>query len=116
MFEFLFKPRRNTRPPCSCGGNDSQYKLSEADEHELTDTLTCQICLKIMDDPIALRCGHAFCKVCMHTWFQRSRTCPTCGYKRCTPNAKHTQLMKMLVRSHKHQNHIIHVLNKNKQG
>ncbi|XP_066445280.1 E3 ubiquitin/ISG15 ligase TRIM25-like [Eleutherodactylus coqui] len=33
---------------------------------DLRDELLCSICLYIFKDPVTLRCGHNFCRVCIH--------------------------------------------------
>ncbi|KAM6907384.1 E3 ubiquitin-protein ligase TRIM47 [Xenentodon cancila] len=49
----------------------------------LKGELTCAICLDIFKDPVILRCGHNFCRICicMH-WDENSRNygyqCPQC--------------------------------------
>ena len=40
--------------------------------------LVCCICTCILDEPLVSPCQHVFCKVCIHTWLERKKTCPTC--------------------------------------
>ncbi|KAK4054384.1 hypothetical protein OIV83_000878 [Microbotryomycetes sp. JL201] len=37
----------------------------------LRATLTCNVCLEILDKPYSLACGHAFCRKCLAQWFHR---------------------------------------------
>ncbi|XP_058671127.1 LOW QUALITY PROTEIN: E3 ubiquitin/ISG15 ligase TRIM25-like [Ammospiza nelsoni] len=42
--------------------------------------LTCPICLELYREPMALSCGHNFCRLCIEEalYFQALWTCPTC--------------------------------------
>ncbi|XP_041363366.1 serine/arginine repetitive matrix protein 2-like [Gigantopelta aegis] len=40
--------------------------------------LVCCICTCILDKPLVSPCQHVFCKVCIQTWLDRKKTCPTC--------------------------------------
>ncbi|TVH12527.1 E3 ubiquitin/ISG15 ligase TRIM25 [Bagarius yarrelli] len=46
----------------------------------LEDDLTCSICLCPFTEPVSLRCGHSFCRVCLEeTWSSTSSYfCPHC--------------------------------------
>ncbi|XP_075701140.1 E3 ubiquitin/ISG15 ligase TRIM25-like [Rhinoderma darwinii] len=49
----------------------------------LRDELTCSICLNIYADPVTLRCGHNFCRVCIDRVLDSQETsgvyvCPDC--------------------------------------
>lgn len=39
---------------------------------------TCQICLDVLYEPVALICGHVFCWSCVYHWFNSNTKCPTC--------------------------------------
>ncbi|XP_069808582.1 nuclear factor 7, brain-like [Dendropsophus ebraccatus] len=52
----------------------------------LKDELTCSICLNIYADPIVLRCGHNFCRLCIDHVLDSQETsgvysCPDCREK-----------------------------------
>nr|DBA27673.1 TPA: hypothetical protein GDO54_008141 [Pyxicephalus adspersus] len=49
----------------------------------LLDELNCCICLNIYRDPVSLRCGHSFCRVCITSFLESQKTsgvykCPRC--------------------------------------
>lgn len=41
---------------------------------------TCPVCCDIFKDPVALLCGHSFCKYCLEEWWRQSslQACPVC--------------------------------------
>lgn len=42
----------------------------------------CPICLNIIKKSINLsKCGHTFCKQCIHKWLKYSKSCPICRTK-----------------------------------
>ncbi|XP_075034100.1 E3 ubiquitin/ISG15 ligase TRIM25-like [Mixophyes fleayi] len=50
---------------------------------DLRDELNCSICLNIYTDPVTLRCGHNFCRVCINHVMDTQEgsgvyTCPEC--------------------------------------
>ena len=49
---------------------------------KLRKEMTCAVCLSLFRDPIALRCGHAYCRACAATLRLRSEPkrarCPAC--------------------------------------
>ncbi|KAG9462607.1 hypothetical protein GDO78_013742 [Eleutherodactylus coqui] len=50
---------------------------------DLRDELLCSICLSIFTDPVTLRCGHNFCRVCMDEFLKTQNgagvySCPEC--------------------------------------
>ncbi|XP_075034251.1 E3 ubiquitin-protein ligase TRIM39-like [Mixophyes fleayi] len=50
---------------------------------DLRDELNCSICLNIYTDPVTLRCGHNFCRVCIDLVLNTQQrfgvyTCPDC--------------------------------------
>ncbi|XP_077327838.1 uncharacterized protein LOC143962438 [Lithobates pipiens] len=52
----------------------------------LRDELECSLCLNIYTDPIMLRCGHNFCRVCIHRVLDTQEgyggySCPDCREK-----------------------------------
>ena len=66
-------------------GNDDEDEESD-DGLDITERLrkemTCAVCLSLFRDPIALRCGHAYCRACAATLRLRSEPkrarCPAC--------------------------------------
>ncbi|KAF9930067.1 hypothetical protein FBU30_000904 [Linnemannia zychae] len=40
--------------------------------------LKCSICMDTMNVPTMLRCGHAFCRACIHMALRGARHCPMC--------------------------------------
>ncbi|XP_078529692.1 E3 ubiquitin-protein ligase TRIM11-like [Lissotriton helveticus] len=46
----------------------------------LRDEATCSVCLSLFRDPVALECGHHFCRPCItHSWWERQGSpCPEC--------------------------------------
>ncbi|KAJ7062238.1 hypothetical protein C8F01DRAFT_1136984 [Mycena amicta] len=45
----------------------------------LIDAFKCSICLEILSHPVAYRCGHTHCYVCIRRALQRSLRCPICN-------------------------------------
>ena len=59
----------------------------------LAKHLKCSICLNIFDNAVSNKCGHTFCKYCLHKWIQNNhKECPECREqftpKRAAPNNK----------------------------
>uniref|UniRef100_A0A8C5PSU0 Uncharacterized protein n=1 Tax=Leptobrachium leishanense TaxID=445787 RepID=A0A8C5PSU0_9ANUR len=56
--------------------------LSAMASVDLTDEVTCSICLNIYTDPVTLPCGHSFCRTCigavLETQRGREYSCPEC--------------------------------------
>ncbi|XP_066445277.1 E3 ubiquitin/ISG15 ligase TRIM25-like [Eleutherodactylus coqui] len=53
---------------------------------DLRDELDCSICLSIFTDPVTLRCGHNFCRVCIDHMMDTQDgsgvySCPECRYE-----------------------------------
>jgi hypothetical protein len=41
--------------------------------------LTCIVCKSLFEDPVVLKCGHAFCRICITQWIEGgAQTCPSC--------------------------------------
>ncbi|XP_063817020.1 E3 ubiquitin/ISG15 ligase TRIM25-like [Pseudophryne corroboree] len=64
----------------TCG---SAVKLSIMASAGLQEELSCSICLNIYTDPVTLRCGHNFCRVCIGCALDTQEgsgvyTCPDC--------------------------------------
>lgn len=49
----------------------------------LLDELNCSICLNIYRDPVALRCGHSFCRVCITSFLETHKSSKTYKCPRC---------------------------------
>ena len=49
--------------------------------HNLPEEYTCQVCMKLLDEPQATDCcGQHFCRACLNHWFQQKgkKQCPHC--------------------------------------
>ncbi len=44
----------------------------------LTKHFNCMICQEVLLDPMILKCGHTYCKVCIVDWMKQKKTCPEC--------------------------------------
>ncbi|XP_066533735.1 tripartite motif-containing protein 16-like protein [Hoplias malabaricus] len=58
-------------------------KMAEASISVDQDRFMCPVCLDLLKDPVAVPCGHSFCKVCINgCWDQEDQTriysCPQC--------------------------------------
>ncbi|XP_077334403.1 E3 ubiquitin/ISG15 ligase TRIM25-like [Lithobates pipiens] len=59
----------------------------------LTEDMECSICLNVYTDPVTLKCGHNFCRVCIGRTLDTQRRsggyfCPECRQKLKRPNLK----------------------------
>ncbi|KAK2831756.1 hypothetical protein Q7C36_016842 [Tachysurus vachellii] len=57
--------------------------MAEASISVDQDQFSCPVCLDLLNDPVAIPCGHSFCKVCINThWDQEDvkgvYSCPQC--------------------------------------
>ncbi|XP_060769874.1 tripartite motif-containing protein 16-like [Neoarius graeffei] len=57
--------------------------MAEASISVDQDQFLCSVCLDLLKDPVAIPCGHSFCKVCIHDcWDQDDKNgvyrCPQC--------------------------------------
>lgn len=50
---------------------------------------TCNLCLRVMEDPCGGPCGHSHCRKCLQHWLQRANDCPTCNALIVTPIEQH---------------------------
>ncbi|MGH0184857.1 UNVERIFIED_CONTAM: hypothetical protein FKN15_016210 [Acipenser sinensis] len=61
----------------------SKTSAAAAAASEMEDELNCSVCLSIYRDPVALHCGHNFCRECLDKVWEsqatgRSYSCPDC--------------------------------------
>eukprot|EP00003_Mantamonas_plastica_P033268 TRINITY_DN940_c1_g1_i1.p1 TRINITY_DN940_c1_g1~~TRINITY_DN940_c1_g1_i1.p1 ORF type:complete len:433 (+),score=119.35 TRINITY_DN940_c1_g1_i1:41-1300(+) len=50
--------------------------IIEDEDSNLVESLTCQICLEIFDDPVCMACGHTFCRKCIKQEMKSRQRCP----------------------------------------
>lgn len=48
-------------------------------EGDVEEGCFCPLCSKVLEDPVAVRCGHAFCASCAKTAQRRGIDCPKCS-------------------------------------
>ena len=57
---------------------------------EIENSLKCEICLKILQNPKVDECGHSFCNICLYNLLKEEFTCPISKKKielqKCVPN------------------------------
>ncbi|XP_041091767.1 E3 ubiquitin-protein ligase TRIM39-like [Polyodon spathula] len=63
--------------------SEALSKTAAAVASEMEAELNCSVCLSIYRDPVALRCGHNFCRECLDKVWEsqatgRSYSCPDC--------------------------------------
>ncbi|KAF9360999.1 hypothetical protein BGX26_006765 [Mortierella sp. AD094] len=58
--------------------------------------LKCSICMEVMNIPTMVRCGHAFCRECIHRAMETTKICPMC---RCPANKSKLQELEFYVGS-----------------
>lgn len=69
---FIFKLEPDAYPDLPCG-----YKISIPWD-DYPDEFTCVICMSHLNKPVALGCGHLFCRDCICGWSENATSCPTC--------------------------------------
>ncbi|KAF9172910.1 hypothetical protein BGX21_006179 [Mortierella sp. AD011] len=67
-----------------------------ATESWANQNLKCSICMDVMNIPTMVRCGHAFCRECIHRAMETSKICPMC---RCPANKSKLQELEFYVGS-----------------
>ncbi|KAM5192005.1 LOW QUALITY PROTEIN: uncharacterized protein ACMZJ9_004975 [Mantella aurantiaca] len=60
--------------------------LSAMASSHLQENLECSVCLDIYTDPVTLKCGHNFCRICIHHVLDKQKgsggySCPECRVK-----------------------------------
>ena len=61
------------------GGEQKLEKTLTLSRRNLTDMLTCPLCLDIFCEPVGTTCGHTFCRICLGDALKRTkRECPMC--------------------------------------
>uniref|UniRef100_UPI00358F21F4 E3 ubiquitin/ISG15 ligase TRIM25-like n=1 Tax=Myxine glutinosa TaxID=7769 RepID=UPI00358F21F4 len=82
LFEFLRMPfgfhLNSASHPKEMASSSSSSEIG----HNL-EILTCSVCFNLYKDPIALSCGHSFCRVCLETFWENGEEdtgcrCPIC--------------------------------------
>lgn len=76
----------------SVGMGFERNRIVNLDDN-LAKHLKCSICLNIFDNAVNNKCGHTFCKQCVHKWIQNNhKECPECREpftpKRTAPNGR----------------------------
>ena len=51
---------------------------AEKPREEKPEYLCCPICIDLMVEPLALSCGHCFCRKCLETSIEYKKECPMC--------------------------------------
>ncbi|XP_075823678.1 tripartite motif-containing protein 43B-like [Microtus pennsylvanicus] len=66
----------------------------------VTEELNCSICLSYLIDPVTINCGHSFCRVCLHLFWEDSLfpgPCPTCRKRTKRKDFRTNIVLKKLV-------------------
>lgn len=45
-------------------------------EDGLDDSYLCWVCKQVLDNPLAVPCGHVFCSTCVEAWISKFNSCP----------------------------------------
>eukprot|EP00002_Diphylleia_rotans_P035668 TRINITY_DN7806_c0_g2_i1.p1 TRINITY_DN7806_c0_g2~~TRINITY_DN7806_c0_g2_i1.p1 ORF type:complete len:514 (+),score=88.87 TRINITY_DN7806_c0_g2_i1:48-1589(+) len=43
---------------------------------EVPEPLVCSLCWELYQDPVTTRCGHTYCRSCLHAWMRKQPECP----------------------------------------
>ncbi|KAJ3038016.1 hypothetical protein HDV00_001060 [Rhizophlyctis rosea] len=80
--------RSRKRPKRDDDDTSSVYSFRSVPERELEgitsltgitqDTFDCHLCLTTLYDPVTTACGHTWCRSCIITSLDHSRSCPLC--------------------------------------
>ncbi|KAJ7684867.1 hypothetical protein DFH06DRAFT_1313242 [Mycena polygramma] len=74
-------PRQGFRTPRDTPFNVKDLYLTDARPPADSDPLPhheCSVCYNIKSHPVAYRCGHSHCYVCVREWLETSWECPFC--------------------------------------
>ncbi|XP_041502580.1 tripartite motif-containing protein 43-like [Microtus oregoni] len=66
----------------------------------VTEELNCSICLSYLIDPVTINCGHSFCRVCLHLFWEDRLLpghCPTCRKRTKRKDFRTNIVLKKLV-------------------
>ena len=71
------------RPPSGEGGGADAAPEARASAQEVTlelsEDLSCAICMSLLRDPFVTDCGHTFCYGCISKHLQSKNSCPSCA-------------------------------------
>ncbi|KAJ7660347.1 hypothetical protein DFH06DRAFT_1326477 [Mycena polygramma] len=89
-------PRRGFRTPRETPFAVKDLYVTDARPPADSDPLPhheCSVCYNIKSHPVAYRCGHSHCYVCVRQWLEISWGCPLCGVEMtdepmCSDDAK----------------------------
>uniref|UniRef100_A0A8C4NDT1 RING-type domain-containing protein n=1 Tax=Eptatretus burgeri TaxID=7764 RepID=A0A8C4NDT1_EPTBU len=60
-----------------------EMAYSSSNIGESLDELKCPVCFELYKEPIALPCGHSFCRVCTETSWESREEYIGCAYPNC---------------------------------
>ena len=69
---------RQTIPDSSQENMPTETKPSTAVVNQITDTLTCSLCMELSVHAVNLPCGHSCCWMCWDEWSEKKKNCPLC--------------------------------------
>lgn len=58
-----------------------KLKNNESKKSDINQSCTAEILfiyLSVVENKVTLPCSHFFCKVCIDSWSERTRSCPQC--------------------------------------
>lgn len=69
------RKRRRTEQAAGASERPEVYTVPTG---TIENSLTCEICCDLFDTPVAVACGHVFCRGCIWRWNRRNNHCPKC--------------------------------------
>ncbi|XP_013201804.1 tripartite motif-containing protein 43B-like [Microtus ochrogaster] len=75
-------------------------KMESDFSRAVTEELHCSVCLSYLIDPVTIKCGHSFCRVCLHLFWEDSLLpghCPTCRKRTKQKDFRTNIVLKKLV-------------------